>query len=62
MEEFLIGLALIVVGFAISLVIIGIAPVTIATATIWYWVPAMIGTLLGVLIWTGGDIDLNPFD
>lgn len=62
MDEFLAGLACIVIGVVISLVIIGIAPVTIATASFWYWLPAIIGALLAAVIWTGGDVDFNPFD
>lgn len=51
-----------VLGLVISLVAIGVSSVTIATAGFGYWLPAMIGVILGLLIWTGGELDFNPFD
>jgi hypothetical protein len=58
MGQFLGGLFCMVVGIMISLIAIGIsASVTLGTASFWYWLPAIIGVVLGLLVWTGGDLD-----
>ena len=51
-----------VLGLVISLVAIGVSSVTIATAGFWYWLPAVIGVILGLLIWTGDELDFDLFD
>lgn len=65
MGQFIAGLFCIVVGLVVSLLIIGAsAAVTVSTASLGYWIPAIIGGVLGLLIWSGGDLDFdfNPFD
>lgn len=62
MGQFLGGLFCMVVGFLITLLAIGIGPATFSTASFWYWLPTIIGVVLGLLIWTGGDLDFDLFD
>lgn len=57
MGEFLSGLACMILGLMVSLLVIGLSSVTIVTASFWYWLP----TILGLLIWSGGEI-LDLFD
>jgi hypothetical protein len=56
MVEFLSGLACMVLGLVVSLIVIGLSSVTIATASFWYWLPTIVGVVLGLLIWSGGEL------
>ena len=65
MEQFIAGLFCIALGWIITGgIVLCNADITFANAGLWTWLPAIIGTVLGLLIWTGGDFDfdINPFD
>lgn len=57
MGQFLGGLFCMVVGFFITLILLAVTSTTFATASFWIWLPTIIGVLLGVIIWTGGELD-----
>jgi lipopolysaccharide export LptBFGC system permease protein LptF len=55
MGEFISGLICIALGLTVSLLVIGLSSVTISTATFWYWLPALVGFLVALGIWTCGE-------
>ena len=64
MEQFIAGLFCMIVGLVISLLIIGISPsITFENAGFWPWLSTIIGVVLGLLIWSGGEcLDFDLFD
>lgn len=64
MGQFLGGLFCMVVGFLITATIAGINPnITLSTAGFLTWLPTIIGVVIGLLVWTGGELDLlDVFD
>jgi hypothetical protein len=64
MGQFLGGLFCMAVGFLITAAIVGINPnITLATAGFFAWLPTIIGVIIGLLVWTGGELDLlDVFD
>lgn len=63
MVQFVAGLFCMVLGFFITTVVVGIdQTATLSTASFWQWLPCIIGVIVGVLIWFGGDADFDLFD